>query len=277
VLILLALIGMMRPTDVQVTRCDESALDQALAAAQDGGTIRFACTGTIPITSTKVISADLTINADAQPVILDGGNRVRLFYIERDASVTINGVDFRRGSAESGGSAINNTGTLALSNSILSENIHALANFGTLTLSQVTFADNVGAGIYNSGNATVIDSIFTGNRHGIDNASGDLIVVSSRFYGNRATERNGIGAGIANSGSVIVFNSTFYDNFAPVGGGAIGTHRGGQVMLLDSLLLGSEDSPPCFGGMIDGGHNVQSPGISCGETIPTSPAQTTRP
>ncbi len=265
---LLTVTGWVRPTALTIDECSEAAFDQALAAAVDGSVIEFTCTGTIPITATKVISADVMIRAEPQTVTLDGQNRVRLVYIEQGAEVTIRGLDFVRGNAESGGSAINSNGTLTLVDSRLTENVHALANFGTLTLERVTFAGNSGAGLYNSGLTLVRDSTFTGNRRGVDNASGDLFVLNSRFYGNIATERGGMGAGIANSGSVIVIGSTFYDNFAPAGGSAVGTHRGGEVVLTHSLLLGSVDSLPCFGGMIDAGGNVQSPGTSCGEFMP---------
>ncbi len=266
---LLALTGWVRPTALTIDECSEAALDQALAAAVAGSVIEFTCTGTIPITTTKVINTDVTISAEAHTVTLDGQNRVRIMFIAQGAEVTIRGIDFVRGNAESGGSAINSNGTLTLVDSRLAENVHALANFGTLTLERVTFVGNSGAGLYNSGVTLVRDSTFTGNRRGVDNASGDLFVLNSRFYGNVATERGGMGAGIANSGSVIVIGSTFYDNFAPAGGSAVGTHRGGEVVLAHSLLLGSADSLPCFGGMIDGGGNVQQPGTSCGALVPS--------
>lgn len=268
---LLALTGWARPQALMISECTETALDQALVAAVDGDRLVFTCAGTIPMTTTKVISADITITAAPHTVTFDGEERGRILFIEEGAEVSIRGVDFVRGNAESGGSAINSNGVLTLTDSRLAGNVHALANFGTLTLERVTFVGNRGAALYNSGLAYVRDSTFTGNRRGVDNASGDLFVQNSVFSGNVATERGGMGAGIANSGSVVIIGSTFYENYAPAGGSAVGTHRGGEVVLAHSLLLGSADSASCFGGMIDGGGNVQSPGTSCGELVPVLP------
>lgn len=253
---------------IRITRCDEPALDAALAQARDGDQIAIACSGTIRITSTKVLSANVTLSGVGQNVILDGGRSTRVFFIPRHAIVTLEHLTIQHASAESGGSAINTLGTLTLSHSTLRENVHALANFGSLTVRQTVIADNSGAGIYNSGTMTVQGSTFAGNRHGIDNASGTALVVNSTFTGNTAPGRSSIGAGIANSGTVTVLNSTFSENTAGAGG-AIGTHRGGTVTVANTLLVGSAVSSACFGPITDGGHNLQFPGASCGDTIAT--------
>lgn len=250
-----------------IEQCSEAELDRALAQAQDGDTITFACSGIISITSTKIISHDLILSGGDEMVVLDGGRSVRVFYIVPTATVTLSSLTIQHASAESGGSAINNTGTLTLSNSTLIDNVHAVGNFGMLTVTNTTIANNNGVGIFNSGDLIVTGSTIAGNRHGIDNASGTLTVINSTFYGNRVYNRNGIGAGIANSGIVSVINSTFVGNTAPAGGSAIGTHRGGTVTLINTLLVGSEESSACFGTMIDWGHNLQYPANSCGAGI----------
>lgn len=259
------------PTHAQtIRRCTEQALDNALDRAQDGDVLVFNCSGTITLTSTQVIRRSVTLDASGYDVTIDGGNAVRSFHIMPEATVVIQGLNFTRGSAESGGSAINNQGNLTLVNSTLRENVHAVANFGTMIVRDSTFADNNGVGIYNSGDLLVQGSTFTGNTHGIDNASGVVTVANSTFAHNHFLLRQGIGAGIANSGTVTVINSTFYSNTAPAGGGAVGTHRGGQVTLINSILANSGASGNCFGPMIDGGGNLQFPDSSCGDSIPVA-------
>jgi hypothetical protein len=254
-------------TALTIRQCTEAGLDNVLTQAQNGDLITFACSGSIALTSTKVITQSLTLDASEQNVIIDGYDAGRAFHVTTETSVTMEGLTIIRGWAESGGSAINNQGDLILINSTLRENVHAVANFGTMTVQGSTFADNDGVGIYNSGVLTVQGSTFTGNIHAIDNASGIVTVVNSTFAGNAVTLRQGIGAGIANSGTLTVINSTFSGNTAPAGGGAIGTHRGGQVTLINTILADNGASGNCFGGMIDGGSNLQSPDSSCGSSI----------
>lgn len=258
---------------ITISECTEAQLDLALAQAQDGDVITFDCSGTIILTSTKVISQSIRLDASDRDVILDANDEVRAFHIPSEVSVTIDNITVTGGRAESGGSAINNQGDLTLIDSTLRENVHALANFGTVIAQGSTFADNNGVGIYNSGELLVRGSTFIGNTHGIDNASGILTVVNSTFVDNQFTLQQGIGAGIANSGTVTVVNSTFSGNTAPAGGGAIGTHRGGTVTLINTILANSGDSGNCFGGMIDGGSNLQFPDSSCGDSIPLADPQ----
>jgi predicted outer membrane repeat protein len=168
------------------------------------------------------------------------------------------------------GGAIDNYGTLTISDSIFTRNTHAISNFGALAIEDTAFVDNVVNGIYNRRSVTITRSLFTGNGHGIDNDYGKVIAVNSTFANNRFTLPNGVGAGIANSGTVTLINSTFTGNEAPAGGGAIATHLGGTVTLINTIIANSVPAKNCFGPMIDGGHNLQYPGTSCGESIPTT-------
>lgn len=270
------LVGLMLLVGVKVTwaqgviaACDEAALRDALANATDGDTLRFACDGTISITEPYTINADVSLDADGHDVILDGGNLIRIFTIDRRATVTINGVTMQRASATSGGSAIHNLGTLTVTDSRFIRNVHAIANFGVLRVERAVFDDNFGVGIYNSGQLVVTGSTFTANAHGIDNASGILTVANSTFYANVFNRQNGIGAGLANSGTATVINCTFVDNRAELGGGGVATHRGGTVTLINTLIVGEDETGTCRGGMIDGGGNLQYPGTACGANIPS--------
>ncbi len=252
-----------------IDSCTERQLDQALSIAKDGDTLTFACSGTIKITSLKVISKSITLDASGQTVTLDGHNVTPLFSIDKKATVTINHLSVINGRASAGAGGITNRGTLTLINSTIAHNLHGLSNFGVLTVQSTTFADNQGAGIFNSGTMLISASTFTGNIHGIDNASGTATVVNSTFAGNKIPVPDGMGAGIANSGLLTVINSTFAENIATGGGGGIGTHKGGKVFLQNTIIANNTPTN-CFGPMTDQGHNLQFPGATCGKNIPTA-------
>ena len=108
-----------------------------------------------------------------------------------------------------------------------------LLNFGTLTLSSVTFSGNTagsngGGAIYNDGALTVTSSTFSANAvtnggpgGAIQNtSSATLNVANCTFTGNTASG-GASGAGIANSGVLIVTGSTFTNNTADSNGGGI--------------------------------------------------------
>lgn len=69
-----------------VTVCSESALDAALV---DGGTVTFQCSGVIPISTTKVISKDTTLDGTGQQITLQGQGIRRVFDVRAGASLTI--------------------------------------------------------------------------------------------------------------------------------------------------------------------------------------------
>ena len=72
-----------------VTNCSSEAnLNSALSG---GGTVTFACSGTITLTGTKTISANTILNANGYDVTLNGqngGTKVRLFYVNTNVSLT---------------------------------------------------------------------------------------------------------------------------------------------------------------------------------------------
>jgi hypothetical protein len=252
-----------------ISSCTERDLDLALSTAHDGDTIKFECSGMIRITTIKTFSLSITLDAAGQSVILDGHNSVAVFNIKAGAAVTIIHLTVINGRADSGGGGITNRGTLTLTDSVIAQNWHGVVNFGSLLVRNTVFSDNHGVGIYNSRQLTVFSSTFTGNTHGIDNGSGTALVVNSTFAGNRILYPGGMGAGIANSGPLTVVNSTFADNVATGGGGGIGTHKGGTVTLRNTII--ANNSPTnCFGPMIDDTANLQFPGASCGQSIPSA-------
>jgi hypothetical protein len=271
-----------------ITLCNESAFDAALASARTGGLLRFDCTGTIEITVAKTISRDITIEG-GQHVSLVGKGAKSILVILSNASVTMNGLTLTGANGEGRNGAVENRGALKIvhstiiqnaqaiyngrdailhvSDSVISSNEHGILNYGgTVTVNKVTFADNVGDGIYNSRKLTVIGSTFTGNTHGIDNGSGDVIIANSMFYANKA-RKGQMGAGIANSGTMNILNSTFLANEAEGSGAAVGNRSQGRITLQNTVIANSLQGLNCLGAIIDGGNNIQFPGTSCGTSI----------
>lgn len=69
-----------------VTTCNEAALDAALVS---GGTVTFRCSGIIPISQTKVITQDTTLDGTGQQITLQGQGVRRVFDVRAGASLTI--------------------------------------------------------------------------------------------------------------------------------------------------------------------------------------------
>jgi hypothetical protein len=191
-------------------------LHDALAAATNGDTILFGVTGTIGLTGALTVSKNVTIIGPGAPnLTLDGQGAVRVLVILPNVTAAITGVTIKNGlgpgaPATTRGGGILNQGTLAVTNSLLTDNLAQL-----------------GGGIYNDGTLTVTSTTLSANHAdagpgagrggGISNAfARTLTVTRSTFSGNEA---GGNGAGIDNSGALTVTNSTLSGNTAPVGGG----------------------------------------------------------
>ena len=61
-----------------VTTCDETGLRAAIA---QGGTVNFACDGTITLTNTIEVTKSVAIDGTGRQVVISGGGKVRLFQV----------------------------------------------------------------------------------------------------------------------------------------------------------------------------------------------------
>ena len=246
------------PFDI-VAFCTEAAFDAALTAVQDngGGTITFTCSGTIPITSQKTISQDVTINGVGQDVTLDGGDSTRHFNVAPGARLTLNSLTLENGGGISNGGAIYNEGSLAITDSSLRDNSAsaggAIYNVGTLSVTGSLLSGNNatdGGAIFNNANGTTLsDSVLSDNsatRRGgsIFNNDGTLGISDSTLSGNTASEDGG---GIYNFASVTITNSTLSGNRATDDGGAIFNNIG--LTITNSTLSGNATTRGSGGGV----------------------------
>jgi len=171
--------------------CTDAALGAALAG---GGSVTFNCgaaPATISVLSTKVISANTTINGE-NLITLSGGGTVQVFQVDSPAGLTLQNLAITNGRAGvGGGGAIVSTGGIDV------VNVSFVANSTTGSGGAIAFDSPIGATL------TINGSTFSGN-----SASG------GSFGGGALLIRRGSTATIT--------NSTFFGNSHSVGpGGAI--------------------------------------------------------
>lgn len=188
-----------------VTTCDQNHFQTALTTANTapGGTITFTCSGTIALTSNLApdfISNNVAMVIDGgNNIVLDGGSTYSFWQVYGGGSLTL-----KRLTLQHGGTTGNSSPG------------HPIQSFGALTLDTVTVRNNSPATsvIDVEGNATIVDSTFTGNN----------------FAG-------GNGAAISNHGTTQILSSAFNSNTVGSGqGGAIGNLAGGELYVSDSTF-----------------------------------------
>ena len=275
---------------------DTSGGDCAPGTGTD--TIKFSVSGTITLGTNGTLPpiansspGSLTIDGSGQSVTVNGADSFQVLQVNTGATLSLNSLTIAHGKPAAGildGGAIYDIGTLAITNSTLSDNSAPSGGHGgaiysasgsvgpTLTISNSTFSGNTspedGGAIYNHGvPLTITGSTFSNNSGygggGVysDATSGTISVSNSTFSGNSASL--GSGGGILTNSSLTLTNSTFSGNSAPVGGGgAIWT---AAATVTNSILANSSGGGNCAGSLTppvsDGGYNISDDG-SCGFT-----------
>ena len=190
------------------------SLRQALFDANDGDMINFDSSlngQKITLTSGQLnVDKDVTISGPgANNLVVEGNAQSRVFYVNPDKTVTIDGLTIANGD-DGGGGIYNYAAALTVSNCILSGNYVAIYEWaGALAVHNCSISGNDGGGISSGG--------FDGGA--------TLTISNSTISGNSASVGGGIssGAGGGNSGSsmVTVCNSTISGNWAITDGGGI--------------------------------------------------------
>jgi predicted outer membrane repeat protein len=257
-----------------VTTCDETSLKAALTG---GGTVTFACSGTITLTSAITIASHTTLDGAGQTVIISGNGVARVFYVNSGITFDLNNLTVTNGKCVScdGGGLYNKSGTVNVTNSTFSGN-------------SVTTYGGDGGGIFNDGGAlTVTNSAFSGNSAGgygggISSKSGTLTVTNSTFSGNSAGMHGG---GVYNSSNsstgdicaatpaVTIINSTFSGNTAVTSGGGIRNDSGVMAISYSTVTANTggvasyNDNFTCtrVGGSIIAGNTGSD--VTAGDTI----------
>jgi hypothetical protein len=216
-----------------VKNCTEANLRAAMAL---GGTVEFACDGTIYLTDTIIVGTNTVLDGTGHAVTISGCNSVRVFTV--NSSLTVVNLTIAHGHAPNGsigtewsqnggpgtpGGGIYNSGTLILRDCLVTANSAGNGGYGyTQTDGRygVGGAGAAGGGIYNAGNLTLSNCIVAGNSAGFGGSGGTTI--QGTYYGLGGN--GGGGGGIYNAGSLQLYNSTISGNSA--GDGAYNPMRG---------------------------------------------------
>jgi hypothetical protein len=191
---------------VTVTNLNDSgpgSLRQAITDAPAGGTIDFAVTGTIVLTSGQlVISNDLNIIGPGATKLTLSQNSINRILLASSGAVILSGLTVANGYVDPSGGGILNLTTLTVKNCVIASNLAVLT----------------GGGIANGGTLVVRDSLITSNTAyfyyggGIDN-SGDATIIGSTICSNRVVGQSWVAAGGVQSGrQLVVSNSTISCN-----------------------------------------------------------------
>ena len=281
-----------------VVPCTEQGIRNAIAAG--GGPYAFDCDGPTVVTTVEEITIDNDVVLDGGGnLAVHGNDEHRVFSVLEDVSAEIHGFTVTGGVAtreiddqSCGGLA--NAGTLTLANCVVSGNAAAsggggICNSSLLTLinsavvgntakacgglfnngltvlrnstvSGNTAASGGGGGICSSGPLTLVSSTVSGNSAdysgGIE-SSGTLMLTNSTVSGNTSEEGSG---GIFNIGTATLESGTIVSN--TVGGASGDIRNAGALMMTNTLVDGV-----CIGSAADitsDGHNIESPGDTCG-------------
>ncbi len=225
---------------VTVTDCNEASLRSAIAT---GGTVHFACGGTILVTNPITVTNIVKLDGGNQNLTLSGGTITRIFNVTTGANLTLHNIILREGVSSGGlavdpydgiGGAIANTGTVKVIDCIFLANTAVGRNGdGSFPGSPRSSAGKGGA-IFNVGELAVTNCVFEGNRA----TGGDGYVYLGPTVGG-----DGFGGAILNSGIADIFNSKFLQNSASGG-------RGGDAPLRISFPVSGAHGGPGAGAAI---------------------------
>ena len=126
--------------------------NELIGAIEAGGSVTFVCNGTFSLSQPIVATQDVVVDGSNYSVALSGGGRSQILAIPAGINVTLRDLTLTGGSGVAGG-AISNSGTLLLTDVILSSNVAQGAEI------------NYGGALYNAGgNVTLQNVLFEGNR-----------------------------------------------------------------------------------------------------------------
>ena len=266
--------GSLREAIALAADRDQIIFDESIS----GASIRFTSAEVVINKNLELIGRgpDLTIIAGPGTYSYLGNPPHRVFSIAPGISVAIANLTLEDGNAASDfGGAIFNQGTLRLVDCVVEQNEaqkgagiynadghlelvrttlrgHCLDNdlgtlfnnsSGNVTIEQCTFEQNSvsragGTGFYNTGAATIVDSVFRNNSaSGASSWGGAIANYGSLLIGRSAITANGAygeGGGIYNNGILEIWESLIENNFSNNAAGAI--QNNGNMVLINTTI-----------------------------------------
>jgi CSLREA domain-containing protein len=227
---------------------------------------------------------------------VSGNDQSRVFSLDEDSNVTINGLTITHGSAgiaDGGGIYSDGVSSLTLNNLVITKNAAGgptlggsgggiyHSGFGTLTITNSiitnNFAGSFAGGVSSSlGNLTITNSTISNNvaRAG----AGGMSAASSSSFGSSASLTNSSvvnntatfqdGGGIDNSGVLNLKNSTISDNIARGSGGGIYNRApSGRISAINTTISGNKAGITNNGGDGGGIQSLFNTSVTCRNTI----------
>lgn len=185
-----------------VTNCTEANLWAAMAG---GGTVTFACDGTITLASTITNAVDTVLDGTGHQVTLSGGNVVTVLRVNSGTHLRVANLTIANGLGLWGGGIFNETGTVDLVSVTLRSNVATNEAWEGGLMAQ----GGNGGGIYNQGTVNATNCLFTGNaarqRDTVDYFPG---------FPDGYLSTPCLGGAIYNDGQLNLFNCSFNGNGA---------------------------------------------------------------
>ena len=173
-----------------------------------------------------ILTDSTIVGSGSANTILDGSSTGTVVTVNSGATASLSDLKITHGLASDGG-GINNSGTLSVTNSTLSNNR----------------ADNNGGGILNGGTLTVMSSTLSNNSSGYFGGggilnNGILTVTNSTLSNNSASY---YGGGIVNFATLTMTNSTLSNNSGNATGGGL-FNAGGSTATLNNNIVANSNS-----------------------------------
>lgn len=141
-----------------VTSCTEINLRAAMAG---GGTVTFACDGTITLANTISNGLDIVLDGSGHQITLSGGDAVRLFVVNMNTHFALTNLSLANGYSPYGSAILNLGGFVSLERVAFSVNT-AFPNYSASFSNQ--FLPGSGGAIFNAGGTVMADQCgFTNN------------------------------------------------------------------------------------------------------------------
>lgn len=212
--------------------CSDQAIGQAVAA---GGDYAFSC-GPNPVTivvTARIVTKNVSFDGGGF-VSLSGNNANRFFTVNSGVTVSLRNITLRNGKYSLAAGALNNLGTLNLTNVTLTNN----------TAQQGAAVMNSSSGTVTIANSTITDNTVTVNGGGIYNNGGTLTISNSTISDNTA----GTGGGIYTSGNTTITNTTISGNNASTAGGVAAYPPSGKTVTIANSTISGNTATGSSGG-----------------------------
>jgi hypothetical protein len=177
-----------------------------------GGTVAFACDGTLRLAMTITITQNTVLDATGHQVAISGADTVGVFYVQTNVTLSVNYLTIAHGRSTNGAGIFNANGTVNATNTTFDGN----EVVGTAGLPNSAGGSVVGGAVANSGVINFVNCSFTNN-----SAVGGAGSLGSYSIGG--TGGSGAGGAVWNSGLLTGSGCTFANNSAAGGVGGSGT------------------------------------------------------